>query len=95
MEFARPQFVDVIGRRLAYEEVTPDLPEGTVQLLCGIGAKRQGWYKQLPVLGGRFRGLALDCRDVGDSDAATGWPSSSRRRAARRMCPRPPRSCAR
>ena len=71
MEFAPPLFVYVGGRRLAYEEVTPDLPEGTVLLLCGIGAKRQGWYKQLPVLGERFRALALDYRDVGDSDAAT------------------------
>jgi 3-oxoadipate enol-lactonase len=72
MEFAPPQFVEVAGRRLAYEEVTPDDPRGTVLLLCGIGAKRQGWYKQLPVLGERFRALALDYRDVGDSDAATG-----------------------
>jgi 3-oxoadipate enol-lactonase len=68
MEFAPPQFVDLAGRRLAYEEVTPDDPQGTVLLLCGIGAKRQGWYKQLPVLGERFRALALDYRDVGDSD---------------------------
>src|SRR3954453_15896823 len=68
MEFAPPQFVDVAGRRLAYEEVTPDDPQGTVLLLCGIGAKRQGWYKQLPVLGERFGALALDYRDVGDSD---------------------------
>jgi pimeloyl-ACP methyl ester carboxylesterase len=71
MRFAPPHFVEVAGRRLAYEEVAPDVPEGTVLLLCGIGAKRQGWYKQLPVLGERFRVLALDYRDVGDSDAAT------------------------
>jgi 3-oxoadipate enol-lactonase len=71
MEFAPPQFVEVAGRRFAYDEVTPDDPEGTVLLLCGIGAKRQGWYKQLPVLGERFRALALDYRDIGDSDAAT------------------------
>jgi 3-oxoadipate enol-lactonase len=71
MEFAPPQFVEVAGRRLAYEEVAPDDPQGTVLLLCGIGAKRQGWYKQLPVLGERFRALALDYRDVGDSDPAT------------------------
>ena len=62
----------VDGRRLAYEEVSPPDPEATVLLLCGIGAKRQGWYKQLPVLGRRFRTLALDYRDVGDSDAAGG-----------------------
>ena len=71
MTFAPPQFVTVGGRRLAYEEVSPPEPEGTVLLLCGIGAKRQGWYKQLPALGARFRTLALDYRDVGDSDEAT------------------------
>ena len=69
-EFAPPRFVTVGGRRLAYEEVSPPDPEATVLLLCGIGAKRQGWYKQLPVLGRRFRTLALDYRDVGDSDPA-------------------------
>jgi 3-oxoadipate enol-lactonase len=72
IEFAPPRFVTVGGRRLAYEEVAPPDPESTVLLLCGIGAKRQGWYKQLPVLGRRFRTLAVDYRDVGDSDAATG-----------------------
>ncbi len=61
----------VDGRRLAYEELSPSDPSGTVLLLCGIGAKRQGWYKQLPVLGARFRTLALDYRDVGDSDEVT------------------------
>jgi 3-oxoadipate enol-lactonase len=71
MEFAPPLFVNVGGRRLAYEEVGADDPRGTVLLLCGIGAKRQGWYKQMPVLCERFRALALDYRDVGDSDAAT------------------------
>ena len=69
-EFVPPRFVTVDGRRLAYEEVSPPDPEATVLLLCGIGAKRQGWYKQLPVLGRRFRTLALDYRDVGDSDPA-------------------------
>jgi pimeloyl-ACP methyl ester carboxylesterase len=71
MEFTPPRFVEVAARRLAYEEATPDDPQGTVLLLCGIGAKRQGWYKQLLVLGERFRAIALDYRDVGDSDAAT------------------------
>ena len=72
LAFAAPQFVRVGDRRLGYEEVSPQEPEGTVLLLCGIGAKRQGWYRQLPVLGRRFRGLALDYRDVGDSDPADG-----------------------
>ena len=72
VDFVAPRFVTVGGRRLAYEEVSPDEPEATVLLLCGIGAKRQGWYKQLPVLGRRFRTIAVDYRDVGDSDPADG-----------------------
>jgi pimeloyl-ACP methyl ester carboxylesterase len=72
LRFAPPRFVRVGDRRLAYEEVSPAEPEGTVLLLCGLGAKRQGWYRQLPVLGRRFRCLALDYRDVGDSDDAAG-----------------------
>ncbi len=72
MRFAAPRWVTVGGRRLAYEEVAPPRPEGTVLLLCGLGAKRQGWYRQLPVLGRRLRTLALDPRDVGDSDPADG-----------------------
>jgi pimeloyl-ACP methyl ester carboxylesterase len=72
MDFAPPRFVTVDGRRLAYEEVAPPRPQATVLLLCGIGAKRQGWYKQLPALGARVRALALDYRDVGDSDPAAG-----------------------
>jgi pimeloyl-ACP methyl ester carboxylesterase len=71
MEFATPRLITIHGRRFAYDEVGPHEPVRTVFLLCGIGAKRQGWYKQLPVLGGRFRTLALDYRDVGDSDAAS------------------------
>jgi 3-oxoadipate enol-lactonase len=72
IEFSPPRRVAVDGRRLAYEEVAPAAPEGTVLLLCGIGAKRQGYYKQLPVLGRRLRTLAIDYRDVGDSDPADG-----------------------
>jgi 3-oxoadipate enol-lactonase len=71
VEFVAPHFVHVSGRRLAYEEVSPAEPDATVLLLCGIGAKRQGWYRQLPVLGRRFRAIAIDYRDVGDSDGAT------------------------
>jgi 3-oxoadipate enol-lactonase len=71
MQFAQPQFVTVNGRRLAYDEEAPPGPGPSVLLLCGLGAKRQGWYKQLPVLGRRYRALALDYRDVGDSDPAT------------------------
>lgn len=42
MEFASPQFATIGGRRLAYEVLSPESPGGTVLLLCGIGAKRQG-----------------------------------------------------
>src|SRR3954469_10735674 len=70
MQFAPPQFAEVMGRRLAYEEVEPVQPGGTVLLLCGIGAKREGVYRQLPVLGRHFRAIPLDYRDVGDSDPA-------------------------
>jgi 3-oxoadipate enol-lactonase len=72
MQFHPPRFATVGGRRLAYEETAPADPEGTVLLLCGIGAKRQGYYRQLPVLGRRLRTLALDPRDVGDSDPSPG-----------------------
>ena len=72
MEFAPPRLVRVDGRRLAYEEVAPARPEGALLLLCGLGSKRQGWYRQLPELGRHFRTLALDPRDVGDSDPAGG-----------------------
>ena len=70
MEFAAAQFADVGGRRLAYEEVGPADPQGSLLLLCGLGAKRQGWYRQLPVLGEHFRAIAVDYRDVGESDLA-------------------------
>jgi 3-oxoadipate enol-lactonase len=53
--------VMVDGRRLAYEEVSPLSPKGTILLLVGLGAKRQAWYKQLPEFG-------RDYRDAGDSD---------------------------
>jgi 3-oxoadipate enol-lactonase len=72
LEFRPPRFVTVDDRRLAYDEVGPPEPARTVLLLCGIGAKRQGWSWQLPALGSRCRTIALDYRDVGDSDAANG-----------------------
>jgi pimeloyl-ACP methyl ester carboxylesterase len=70
LTFKQPEVVVVGGRRLAYEEVRPLDPKGVIILLCGIGAKRQGWYKQLQVFGRSYRTLALDYRDVGDSDQA-------------------------
>jgi pimeloyl-ACP methyl ester carboxylesterase len=68
MEFASPSFVEVAGRRLAYDEVRPAQPRGTIFLLTGLGSKRQGWRNQLPVFGKEYRTLALDFRDVGDSE---------------------------
>lgn len=70
MQFHEPEIVMVDGRRLAYEEVSPSCPRGTIVLLVGLGAKRQGWYKQLPAFGRAYRTIALDYRDVGDSDEA-------------------------
>jgi pimeloyl-ACP methyl ester carboxylesterase len=68
MEFAPPSFVEVAGRRLAYDEVRPAQPRGTIFLLTGLGSKRQGWRNQAPVFGTEYRTLAVDFRDVGDSD---------------------------
>jgi 3-oxoadipate enol-lactonase len=68
MEFASPSFVEVAGRRLAYDVVRPAQPRGTIFLLTGLGSKRQGWRNQLPVFGKEYRTLAVDFRDVGDSD---------------------------
>lgn len=72
MQFQEPEIVVVDGRRLAYEEVSPPSPKGTILLLAGLGAKRQGWYKQLSEFGRAFRTIALYYRDVGDSDEARG-----------------------
>src|SRR5690242_3873782 len=69
LKFNEPKFVMVEGRRLTYEEVCPPNPKGVIVLLAGLGAKRQGWYKQLPELGRYYRTLALDYRNVGDSSA--------------------------
>ena len=63
-----PSFVTVNGHRLAYDEVSPPNPKGTILLLTGLAAKRLGWYKQLPVFGQTYRTIAIDHRDVGDSD---------------------------
>ena len=72
LEIAAPSFVEVEGHRLAYDEVSPASPRGVVLLLTGLGSKRLGWYRQLPVFGQTYRTIALDHRDVGDSDLADG-----------------------
>ncbi|HEX9068035.1 MAG TPA: alpha/beta fold hydrolase [Ktedonobacterales bacterium] len=65
---APPAFVTVDGRKLAYTEVCPAEPRGTVLLLTGLAAKRQGWYHQMGPLGALYRTIAIDHRDAGDSD---------------------------
>lgn len=72
MDIKPPSFVTVDGRQMAYDEVSPPNPKGTVLLLTGLAAKRLGWYKQLEVFGQEYRTIALDHRDTGDSDLATG-----------------------
>jgi pimeloyl-ACP methyl ester carboxylesterase len=64
----QPKFVKINGRKLAYDEVSPPNPKGTILLLTGLGSKRLAWYNQLPEFGKYYRTLALDFRDVGDSD---------------------------
>ena len=71
-EFAPPSFVSVHGRRLAYDEVGPPDPKGTVLLLTGLGSKRLDWSRQMESFGQRYRAIALDHRDTGDSDAYDG-----------------------
>jgi 3-oxoadipate enol-lactonase len=68
IQFNPPQFVTIGERKIAYEEVVPPEPQGTVLLLTGLASKRQGWRRQLPVFGQRYRTIAIDHRDVGDSD---------------------------
>lgn len=68
MHFRTPSFVEVDGRKLAYDEVSPPNPRGAILLLTGLGAKRYGWYKQLDEFGRYYRTIALDHRDISDSD---------------------------
>lgn len=63
-----PSFVTVDGRRLAYDEICPPQPRGTVLLITGLAAKRIGWLRQRAVFGARYRTICLDPRDAGDSD---------------------------
>jgi 3-oxoadipate enol-lactonase len=64
---APPCFVEVNGHRLAYDEVAPPNPKGTVLLLTGLASKRLGWQMQLQPFGQMYRTIALDHRDSGDS----------------------------
>jgi 3-oxoadipate enol-lactonase len=65
--------VDATGRKIAYDEVTPANPKGTILLLTGLASKRLGWFNQLEEFGKTYRTIALDHREIGDSDA-TGAP---------------------
>ena len=71
MDIPPPSYVTIQGRRLAYDEVSPPQPKGTILLLTGLAAKRLGWYKQMAAFGREYRTIALDHRDVGDSDPVT------------------------
>ncbi len=71
LQVKAPSTVMVDERKLAYDEVSPSNPKGTVLLLTGLGSKRLGWYKQLDEFGKYYRTIALDHRDTGDSDYVT------------------------
>ncbi|MGZ3584890.1 MAG: alpha/beta fold hydrolase [Ktedonobacterales bacterium] len=71
LEFREPSYAIVNGRKLAYEEISPAAPEGTILLITGLASKRQGWRKQVPVFSQRYRTIIFDNRDIGDSDLVT------------------------
>ncbi len=66
-----PSLVLIDGRRIAYNEVSPLHPKGTVLLLTGSDSNRLTWYKQLDAFGRTYRTIAVDYRDTGDSDPAS------------------------
>ena len=72
LQIKAPSVVMIDGRRMAYDVVSPPNPKGTILLLTGLGAKRLGWFNQLDVFGETYRAIALDHRDTGDSDLASG-----------------------
>lgn len=67
LALSEPQFVVVNDQKLAYEEVCPPAPSGTVLLLTGLASKRQGWRMQMAPFGAVYRTIAMDHRDSGDS----------------------------
>lgn len=71
MQVQPPSFVTVAGRKIAYDEVSPPNPADTVLLLTGLAAKRLGWVRQLDAFGRVYRTIAIDHRDIGDSDPFT------------------------
>ena len=71
MHVKDPSTVMIHGRKMAFDEVSPPNPKGTILLLTGLASKRLGWYRQLEEFGRYYRTIALDHRGTGDSDAVT------------------------
>ncbi len=68
LQIKPPAKVTIGSRSIAYDEVCPPNPRGTIILINGLAAKRLGWFKQLEEFGRTYRTIALDNRDIGDSD---------------------------
>lgn len=66
-----PQHVEVQGRKIAYDEIGPLEPQGTVLLITGLASKRLAWGRQREALGQVYRVISMDPRDAGDSDEAS------------------------
>lgn len=63
--------VSIGARTLAYSEVTPEHPRGTVMFLPWLGGSRLGWESVVQDIGRDYRALAPDHRDTGDSEPFT------------------------
>src|SRR6476661_1143825 len=72
LKIEEPSFLTISGRKIAYTEICPPNPQGTVLLITGLASNRLGWYNQMEEFGRLYRTLALDNRDVGDSDPSEG-----------------------
>lgn len=53
---------------MAYTEISPPNPKETVLLITGLACSRLSWYNQMKAFGRLYHTIALDNRDVGDSD---------------------------
>ena len=60
--------VSIGPRTLAYTEISPPHPAGTVLFLPWLGGSRLGWEDTVAEIGQTHRALAPDHRDTGDSD---------------------------
>ena len=60
--------VQVLGRQVAYTEVSPPNPRATVLFLAWLGGSRLGWQAAVDETGQDNRALAPDHRDTGDSE---------------------------